>query len=218
MRQPTTQGLYQYWNTVRGGRRAPRRYEIEPSHIAAILSETLILEHPDSSTCRVRVAGTQLGEWLGRDLRGELFYELWGEDDQFVLRDNMQAVVSHGAAALLTFAASLTGQDGDAQFEMLLLPLTHHDNSIERVLGSVASISTPDWLDLSIPSSLYLTSNQIIWPDGRPRPLVDTISSQSQALSDVPSLKQDASIQRTRLVSRARRNFLVYQGGLSQDD
>ena len=216
MRQPTTQGLYQYWNTVRGGRRAPRRYEIEPSHIAAILSETLILERPDSRTCRVRVAGTQLGEWLGRDLRGKLFYELWAEDDQFVLRDNIQAVVRHGAAALFTFAAPLASHDELAEFEMLLLPLTHHDNSIERVLGSVASISTPDWLEASIPSSLYLTSNQIIWPDGRPRPLVDT--TLSQAHCDAPSLKQDASIQRARLVSRARRNFRVYPGGLSQDD
>jgi hypothetical protein len=218
MRQPTTQGLYQYWNTVRGSRRAPRRYEIEPAQIASILSETLILEQPDSDSCRIRVAGTRLGEWLGRDLRGELFYELWGEDDRFVLRDNIKAVVRHGAAALLTFAAPLTGHDEDAHFEMLLLPLTHLDNSIERVLGSFAIMSRPDWLETSVPSYLYLTGNQIIWPDGRPRPLLEPASLQPPALNEVPSLKRHSPFQRARLVRDDRRSFLVYQGGLSQDD
>ncbi|MEO1694679.1 MAG: PAS domain-containing protein, partial [Pseudomonadota bacterium] len=47
MKHSTSHSLYAYWNEVRDGRPAPRRFEIEPSRIAHILSETLILERVD---------------------------------------------------------------------------------------------------------------------------------------------------------------------------
>ena len=44
MQQPTSSQLYAYWDHVRNGRVAPRRFEIEPSMIAAVLPETFIVD------------------------------------------------------------------------------------------------------------------------------------------------------------------------------
>src|SRR5512146_2629747 len=44
MKHATTRELYDYWNRVRGGERAPLRSAIEPSDIRRILGEMFILE------------------------------------------------------------------------------------------------------------------------------------------------------------------------------
>lgn len=215
MKHPTTAGLYQYWNMVRGTRLAPRRYEIEPSQIGPFLSETLILERPDEDACRIRIAGTQVCHWLGEDLRGELFYELWGENDQLVLQDNMRAIVNYGAVGVFKFTAPLMGTEETAEFEMLLLPLTHLGEQVERVLGSVSVLHDPDWLRMAAPTHLSLTSNEVIWPDGRPRRYIGV---DKPTFLPVSSLRHDTDVRRARLVRNERRSFLVYQGGRTDQD
>ena len=54
MREVITQALYGYWNEIRAGRLAPKRFEIEPSLIAGILPDTFILERVDNDTSRFR--------------------------------------------------------------------------------------------------------------------------------------------------------------------
>src|SRR5262245_53611829 len=81
MRQHSTQALLRYWNEVRAGRFAPHRLEIEPSRIAAILSETFLLECVDAATYRYRLAGTRLCAWFGAELRGHDFLEGWRAED-----------------------------------------------------------------------------------------------------------------------------------------
>ena len=109
MRQATTQGLYQYWNTVRNGRMAPRRYEIEPSQIVPFLSETMILEEP-LDACRFRVAGTRVCETLGDNLRGNCFFDLWSAEDQLILRDNIRTIAKYGAVGLFSFEGELVDE------------------------------------------------------------------------------------------------------------
>lgn len=216
MRHTTTKGLYQYWNTVRGERLAPRRFEIEPSEISPYLSETFILETPHSAACRFRVAGTKVCEVLGEDLRGQLFGELWSEADYAVLADNFRTISQYGAVGLFSFAGEFADAVPEAEFEMLLLPLTHLEERVERVLGSVAVTSTRLWLTTSYPHRLRLTSNQLIWPDGRPHGLMKP-ALPFQSDGERPVFRTGSSFRRARLVRNERRSFLVYDGGLTDD-
>lgn len=214
MRQLTTQGLYQYWNTVRGGRIAPRRYEIEPSQIVPYLSETVIIEEPLDS-CRIRVAGTRVSELLGDELRGHCFFDLWGAQDQVVLRESMRAITHYGGVGLFTFAGDLVDDAPAAEFELLLLPLTHGRKQVERVLGSITVVTEPDWLATALPAQLRLMSNEMIWPDGRPRALAQNVATEQQSGDrEVPVFNQQTGFRRARLVRNKRRSFLVYDGGL----
>ena len=65
MREAISQTLYGYWNDIRAGRLAPKRFEIEPSQIAGMLPDTFILERIDNETSRFRLAGTRICEAFG---------------------------------------------------------------------------------------------------------------------------------------------------------
>lgn len=209
MKLPTTKGLYDYWNAVRGARLAPRRYEIEPSQIVPFLSETIILERPDDEGCRVRVAGTRIEEWLGQDIRGELFFDLWRPEDRVVLMDNVMSMCAHGGVGLFEF--SVQERDADcaaASFEMLLLPLTHLGENVERVLGSISIIEDTLFTgDMSM--GLSLTHNEVVWPDGRPHGLAR--EGETRGVTQAVA----GGFRRARLVRSDRRRFLVYDGGRS---
>ena len=96
MRSKTGQILYAYWNEVRGDRLAPRRFEIEPSRIAPILSETFILERLDADTYRFRLAGTRIGEDFGFEFRGTNFLDGWMADDRITLIRHLQSLTVQG--------------------------------------------------------------------------------------------------------------------------
>ncbi|MGI8724602.1 MAG: PAS domain-containing protein [Methyloceanibacter sp.] len=61
--------LYAYWDRVRNGRPAPRRFEIEPAKIAPLLPETFIAQCSSLSGYRFRLVGTRICEHFGRAAR-----------------------------------------------------------------------------------------------------------------------------------------------------
>ena len=91
MKLATTRMLYDYWNEARGRRMAPTRFEIEPSRIAGILSETFILELAENCSFPFRLAGTRICEQLGAELRGRDLLDLVTEDRRAVAKA-MEAV------------------------------------------------------------------------------------------------------------------------------
>ena len=77
LKHKTSEALFSYWNKVRGNRTTPRRFEIEPGKIAAILPSTFILERIDAETYRFRLAGTHVCDMFGVELRGTNFLDGW---------------------------------------------------------------------------------------------------------------------------------------------
>ena len=163
---PTLQNLYGYWNEVRKGRIAPQRLEIEPSHIAAILSETFMLERAGPHTFRYRLAGTRLCELFGSELRGRDFLDGWSEADRRVLAGYLATIAEHGATAVLTFDGFIDTRHR-VELQASLLPLLH-GGKIVRVIGAMATTSAPHWLGAEPLLSRHLKNHQLLWPDGRP--------------------------------------------------
>ncbi len=236
MKQRTTQTLFAYWNEVRAGRIAPRRFEIEPSRIGSILSETFILERistlehsglaavpPASSTqprpelrsaYRYRLAGTKLCEQFGDDFRGQDFLDDWDLDDRATLEQTLNGMSERGGVGVMTFEASTNPGAGRASsrkrltFEALLLPLVHTTDSLDRFLGCMSPIDEPAWLGSERLVDKALLRCELIWPDGRPYPVVEKTREQTPFL---------AEIRNARLVRSERRQFRVYDGGLSKN-
>ena len=74
------------------------------------------------------------------------------------------------------------------------------------------------WLASALPTQLRLTSNEMIWPDGRPRALSQHGATVRQnGGQEVPVLNVQPGYRRARLVRNQRRSFLVYDGGLTGD-
>ena len=207
MRLRASQILYAYWNDVRADRLAPQRFEIEPSSMAAILSETAILEIAPEQGCRFRLAGTRILELFGRELRGLDLVEMWSAEDQVMVKGALRTLVDQGGCIVLTFTG--TSDDGrQAALEGLLLPLIHHDGEIRRVLATFGAVETAAWLTTRPLASIKLDHVDIVWPEGRPHALL------AKAQHQAPF---DALLQQGRIVTQARRRFRVFEGGRADE-
>jgi hypothetical protein len=145
MQQPTIRQLYAYWDRMRNGRTAPRRFEIQPADIAALLPETFIAERMAGRGLRFRLAGTKICENFGRELRGTDFLTFWETEDRAALASLLRNVFADAAVGHGTFRA-FAQADREASFEFLLLPLIHNGDTINRLLGAIVAIDPAFWL------------------------------------------------------------------------
>lgn len=207
MKQSTTKTLYGYWDATRGNRMAPRRFEIEPARIADILSDTLILERNDDTAFRFRLAGTRICDTFGQELRGSSFTEGWSADDRSTLQRHLGVISRQAGVGVFQFEAE-TAEGRTARFEILLLPLMHTRETVDRILGCIVAIDQPDWLGHEPLVARRLLSAEIVWPAGR-EPVPEPQRQQAPFRTHI----QDA-----RIVRADRRQFRVYDGGLSKAD
>ncbi|MFA5958308.1 PAS domain-containing protein [Hyphomicrobium sp.] len=205
MQEAVTQSLFSYWNTLRGQRRAPKRFEIDPSRIANDLPDTFILERMNPRNVRFRLAGTRITEALGMELRGKNLFDMFDADDAATVQSQIEIITEHCAVGVFRISAE-NGEGRSTTFEVLVLPLTHTQDSVERFLGSITSIDKPGWLGAVPLTKRTLIDHEIIWPNGEP----SREGSRSNDLVPILHTRREA-----RIVRSARRQFRVYEGGLS---
>jgi hypothetical protein len=196
MQQPTSLQLYAYWDRVRNGRFAPRRFEVEPAKIAALLPETFIVEGAGLLGCRFRLAGTRICEQFGRELRGADLLGLWDDADRDAVSSLLHTVLSDAAVGYGRFKA-YTATQRHASFEFVLLPLIHTGDAINRILGAITAIEPPFWLGAEPLVRQEIIELNLHWPDGTP-------AFMAQGGAEVISL--------------ASRRFRVLERGLGEGD
>jgi hypothetical protein len=213
MRHKTSEALFAYWNGVRGEHVAPRRFDIEPAKIAAILSSTFMLERIDSSTYRYRLAGTAVCNIFGAELRSSNFLDGWPPEDHLSLMRRLSVLSGRGAVELIHLEAAPAGR-ASVPFELLLLPLRHTGETIDRILGSFAALDCPGWLGHLPLATKRLIGNEFIWPDGNPNREAEARPSLRR-----PNHAPTALVPRGgRLVRSERRQFRVFDGGLNRSN
>ena len=202
MQHETSAQLYQYWNSVRNGRFAPDRFEIEPSSISPILPDVFILECPDNATYRFRLAGTRICTAMGRELRGVNLLDYWTGDEREAIETLLHNVAQDGAGAVINFNCSNAMGDV-AKFELLALPLVHSGKKVNRMLGSLCVFDKPYWLGTMELTRPKLTSFHLVWPDMKQK-------FQAKAESPLSLVASNA-----KLAPTGRPRLRVVEGGLS---
>lgn len=205
MRHTTTQALYAYWNEMRGDRIAPQRLEIQPARIGAILPDTFILERCDSRTFRYRLAGTRVCARFGMELRSLNFLDRWSAGDRAMLEEHLAAITETGRVGVFTGEA-MAGMSPAATFEIVILPLVHTGNAIDRFLCAISVFEEPNWLGDEPIRKIRLEAAEALWPRGQLQKSRAMPGSQAPLLPHVRS---------ARIVRQDRRQFRVYDGGLS---
>jgi len=193
MQQPTSRQLFAYWDGIRNGRIAPRRFEIEPAKIAGLLRETFIAECTGLLGFRFRLAGTRICQHFGRELRGVDFQSLWSLGDREAIASQVRNVLNDGAVGYGVFDA-YTKTKRQARFEFTLMPLIHTGQTINRLLGAITAIEPPFWLGSEPLATFEVRELHLHWPDG------------------IPAFMTSEGAAVTRLGSR---RFRVVDGGLS---
>jgi len=206
MRQRTSQILFNYWNEVRGRRMAPRRFEIEPARITGILTETFILERLAASSYCFRLAGTRICDQFAQDLRHHNLLDVVAPGDRLVMEDRLETIAAHGAVGLFEFETRTGGRTG--RCEMIVLPLTDARDLVTRFLGAMSPIGTDSWLGDGAMSLGSLVRNELIWPEGRPYPLIERGRKAPVFRPMLPP---------SRVVKANEREFRVFDGGRAND-
>ncbi len=197
MQQATSRQLYAYWDRVRNGRLAPRRFEIEPAKVANLLPETFIAECEGLLSYRFRLAGTRICEQFGRELRGGDLLGLWGPRDRHAFASLLRHVVSDAAAGHVLFDA-YSDINRQAHFELVVMPLIHAGPSINRLLGAITAIEPPFWLGSTPLVRLEMVDMHLVWPDGDPAPARAPLATQAAT---------------AEIINLARKRPRVYPGG-----
>lgn len=208
LKHKTNQALFAYWDKVRADRITPRRFEIEPSKIGALLPSTFILERIDAETFRFRLAGTHVCEMFGTELRGTNFLDGWSSADRVSLVRHFTAMVKQGAVETVHMEAAPTAR-GSSPFEVVLLPLRHSGEQIDRILGGFAALDAPQWLGELPLAAKRIIVHELTWPAGGPKVADNTVAHQAPVL--LPT-------RHARIVRSERRQFRVFEGGRSDGD
>lgn len=193
MKHQSTRAVFDYWNKKRGVRPAPARAEINPTEIRAALGDTFMLAADFSNQLRLRLAGTRVCALFGREIKSEIFGELFGETSRRSI-DELIGVVTHEATGIVAGLIGETEDGAKTDLELLLLPLAHIGHVRVRAIGVLVPTLPPYWLGAKPVTALELVTLRHTGVDA------DT--------SIVPRIAAAPA------GSRVRHGFVVYSGGL----
>lgn len=206
MKQDGSIQLFQYWNRLRKGRRAPKRTEIEPSDIKSLLADTFILEEDARREAVFRLAGTRLCAIYGRELKGYSFPSLWKEKDQRLLARITYGVFTSKSVATVNFIG-MNRHDRTVPLELLLLPLDG-DAESSRCMGILSAGRRQPWLGVEPVQEARIEAVRVIDPDREPLALNNRLTIPVPGL--IPT---KAAITGTPPVGRRIRHLVVLDGG-----
>lgn len=209
MRQDCSIELFQYWNSLRGTRPAPRRVEVEPAEIRTLLADTFILERDTSGDAVFRLAGTRLCAAYGRELKGLSFISLWDDRDQKLISKLVQNTFGQQAVVVVDYHG-ISERGRQETFELMLLPL---DGGTEapRCLGVSSSAEKPFWLGADLLVSAQIDGIRMIDPDRE----ADNLHRAAVA---APTLVPDETVLGIEPSGARRvRHLLVLEGGREEN-
>jgi hypothetical protein len=124
-----------YWEGLRDGGALPRRDEVDPRGIAGALENTFLLERVAPGIARFRLAGMQLHDLMGMDVRGMPVSSLIEPLGRTRLAEALEGVFT-GPSTLEIWMEAERGIGRPAmEARMLLLPLTAARGDTDLVLG-----------------------------------------------------------------------------------
>ncbi len=136
MKTDILQNLRSYWDTLRDGRLAPYRAELDPRQFEDALENMFILEQLNPTQLRVRLAGMALCEMMGMEVRGMPPEAFMNAADREAFSAHLNAVLN--TPMIMELELTATGSDGfQTKAKMLLLPLRSDFGEVTRVLGCV---------------------------------------------------------------------------------
>ncbi len=137
MSDPILKSLKQYWESLRAGRLAPYRSEIDPRQFEHALENMFILETIGTETIRVRLAGMKLCEMMGMEVRGMSPRAFMMPEDRSRFDDAILDVVRKPSVSdFVMETVDYNGKSGTAY--MLLMPLRSDFGEITRILGCIS--------------------------------------------------------------------------------
>ena len=127
-----------YWEALRQGSALPRRDDLDPRGIAGALENTFLLERVAPGIARFRLAGMQLHDLMGMDVRGMPISAVI----EPLARNRMAAALEAVFTGPGLLEVALEGERGIGRpalaARMILLPLVSVRGDVDLALGCLA--------------------------------------------------------------------------------
>jgi hypothetical protein len=131
-----------YWSSIRKGRAVPDQTDIDPRVIKRFLSYSFILNCENPGRPIYRLAGTELCERFGFELRGTSFLAHWDSRSRLSLVSLLrQGLKTLQPVCLASIAA--TAGNGMVEQETILVPVSCNGGEPIRFFGMIQTISDP---------------------------------------------------------------------------
>ena len=135
MKDNIIKDLFSYWDQLRGERLAPTRSEIDPRRIKGTLEHTFILEAVQNGAPRFRLAGIEVCDLMGMELRGMPIDALFEPVDREQLSQIVSDVLHAPHIAQLRVGGQLAG-GRSVLGHLIMMPLRDENGDITRILGA----------------------------------------------------------------------------------
>lgn len=127
-----------YWEGLRDGGALPARDKIDPRGIAGALENTFLLERVAPGIGRFRIAGMQLHDLMGMDVRGMPLSALFEPAGRNRLADGLESVFTGPSVMELWLEAERGIGRPALEGRMIVLPLTSLRGETDLALGCLA--------------------------------------------------------------------------------
>lgn len=133
------EGFIAYWQQMRRGADVPRRSDIDPRGIEALLPNAFIAERIAPGLARLRIAGSHLTDLMGMEVRGMPVSAFFAPDGRDALAHHLVRVFDQ--PAMMRLALSSPGRPAAPGLtgEMVMLPLRSDLGDISRALGCLVT-------------------------------------------------------------------------------
>lgn len=130
--------LYNYWNRLRAGGRAPMRSDIDPRDMSCDARNLFILENHGQRDIRFRLAGTTIIDAFGVEFRGLDAREIMAPAS----RESFAALIAEVLEDPgIGYARLSEAADQEVIWEINLLPLKSSPGHIDRAIGCLHLLS-----------------------------------------------------------------------------
>ena len=127
-----------YWEGLRQGGDLPKRDDIDPRGIAGALENTFLLERVAPGVARFRLAGMQMHDLMGMDVRGMPLTALIEPAGRARMSEQLETVFADPGTLEVWLEAERGLGRPALEGRMLLLPLVGSRSTVDLVLGCLA--------------------------------------------------------------------------------
>lgn len=130
-------GLRALWDGLRTGTAPPRRDRIDPRALGPMLERVVLMDHLAHRLTRIRIAGREIVDLAGRDLRGMPFPILFSPEDRPRLAAALEQVFAHPAILELGLRCEGGFPRSAARYRLQILPLVSTAGRIEQAICGI---------------------------------------------------------------------------------
>lgn len=127
--------LEAYWQALRGARSMPLRSEIDPRGIQDALDFTFIVERVTAGVARFRLAGSQLNELMGMDVRGMPITSMFSTNARSQMGQAIERVFDGPEIIEANLQSPSGAGKSNLSAQMILLPLRSDLGDVSRAIG-----------------------------------------------------------------------------------